>query len=118
MREYHVENIIGAIESSLAGLKPSKAMGNCKGDALAVIEHLTRNKLCKAGNLMFMTPSDFDSPSDMLIIYSSQAGGFTQVPNHYVAFMDREIIVDLGRDVGNRVFTEEAYYSLIARLQR
>lgn len=79
MSECRVENIIGAIESSLAGLKPSKAMGNCKGDAQAVIEHL-RSKLCKTGNLIYMTPRDFDSPSDMLTIYSSQAGGLLRYP--------------------------------------
>lgn len=109
---------ISMIESAVGKLQPSSAMGACMSDSNAVIEHLTRSKLCQSGKLMYMTPRDFDSPSDLLTIFALQAGGFTQVPNHYVAFMDGEIVVDLGRNVGDRVFTEDAYYTLIARLQR
>lgn len=65
-----------------------------------------------------MVASDFDAPGDFLTIYSVQAGGLTQVGNHVVALMDEQLIVDLGREKGNRVFLEGDYYALIGRLQR
>ena len=65
-----------------------------------------------------MVASDFDAPGDFLTIYSTQVGGLTQVGYHVVALMDKQFIIDLSREKGNRVFMENEYYSLIERMQR
>ncbi|MCX6730998.1 MAG: hypothetical protein NTZ55_04060 [Candidatus Roizmanbacteria bacterium] len=119
MAERSVEQKLAAIESSVGNLTQSSAWGGCKTDVKNVIAHLTQiDKLCKTGTPIHMVGSDFDAPGDFLTIFSLQANGLTQVGYHEVALMDDQLIVDLGRAKGNRVFLESEYYSMIERLQR
>ena len=119
MAERPIKNKLTAIGMSVDNLIPSSAWGGCKADAQTVIEHLTKKtKLCKVGEPLRLLASDFDAPTDRLTIYSVKAGGLTQVDYHTIALMDDEIVVDLGREKGNRVFYDQDYFTLIRQLQR
>ncbi|MDO8609223.1 MAG: hypothetical protein Q7R95_01625 [bacterium] len=115
MIETNSNNKLHIIQTYVDKLKPSWIFGDCLTDAANVIKHLTNNMICRSGNILSLNASMFDSDSSDLIILVGRK--YRQVQTHYVALMDYEYIVDLGRNSCDRVFLEQLYYSHIRSLQ-